>query len=120
MDIINPSGLPRLPRYLPITMLLETILVANDLAIVPIPFACTIVACAASVRALVSGTTQMQAKNDAGSVLFGCTLATVGHTPGTITTPTISAGDRIHYNLTGIGIGFADIAVTCWLQLVDS
>lgn len=102
----------------------STLLVADDLARVPIPSILNhpnvkidSVPWSLSARALLSGTATIVVKNNAGTVLASRAITAAGTYTFTPTVSTINAGDTLRFGMTGLGLGLSDVSVTAWLRV---
>lgn len=103
--------------YVPLSLPMTTLSVADDIAIVRIPADATIVGLSGSIRTFVSGTESITLKNNTGTTLGTVTWVGAGNTSGTISVAAISSGDSIHFNVTSAGVSVVDCAITVWLRI---
>lgn len=103
----------------PMVTQLASLLIADNLAQVPIPGSdtYTIVGISASCRALTSGPATVIVKNAAGGTITTITLSAGAMAAGTLSITTIAGGDKMRMGMTAVGIGLADVTVTAWVRM---
>ena len=106
----------------PIVVNFTTILAADDIVIVPVPFAADLCAITAPIgghlQALTAGTLAIDVKNDAGTIFGTCTWTAAGAPTVTArNVSTIAAGDSFHFNVTNAGTAPVDCTIVIWLRI---
>lgn len=112
------SGVTVVPPFIvPLAATLPSLTVVNNSVRLPMPYAATIKSVWVSARTLVSGSLTLTVTNQSAATVATLTLNAAGLLQGTVVIPAVAAADTLSINITGIGVGLADVVVTIWLQM---
>lgn len=116
------TGVPIMPpfpsMFVPYPIALPSITVLNNLVRAPFPYACTLQGVWVSAQAIISGNLTMTITNKAAQTVATVSLNAAGIVTGTILISSIAANEVLSVNVTGIGIGLANVFLTLWIQIL--
>lgn len=99
---------------------IQTLTVANDVYRLPLRQGGVIKSGFLSQRAISSGTTTVLVKNDASTTLVTASSTSTTTAAATINLATVAPGDTLHFNVTALGTGAADISLVLWVEVSSS